>query len=363
MGASVSEYLKFSDTLPTSIPLTYRLKNTIETWHLTNTEVRYLFRLFQELDEDGSGGIGYDEYFGFLREPRQQFIDTMFQLVVGLNTTLDFEAWLRTILQFCLATREEIVERVFCLFDTNKNGFIELHELHHLLVSLHSTNSIFSREIVAALTERNLSQGGTLDYDDFVQADSQYPMLLWPVFRFQHRMRKRTLGIAFFKSIEARLEEEYQVAQQRPLLQQQEHHSRIFKVAKDVWRIWVMGLFCCCIRPGPREPTPTIEVTARRKYMRKVLQLNARRTEKARHVHNQELDNEHRVRRHHVKTDFDLEDFLTKLKETPLRENDLIRRPFRLTVIGEDGREVELDEERPSPVLSEVEEDEYPDAP
>lgn len=308
--------------------LTAELREVIKKWNLTTQDVRYLHQRFCELDADGSGAVDVDEFFALINEQRTLFLDTMFSLMVGGRKELDFAMWVHVVFTFCLSTREEMVERVFMVFDKNRDGFIDIGELHNFLVSLHSDNPIFPQEIVTSLTEMCLSQDGRIDFDDLQQADSQHPMLLWPVFRINHRMRKRTLGYSFFQRIDSRLSETWNL---------NDHHEHL----RRKWRHRIDGIkmLCCgwrwCRREQELRPTPLVEIEARKRAIRTLRQAQVRRM-----VNPTGAGFRYKplpVGPHHVPTDDLIERNVYQSHIRPIRDSELRQEPPTVQALDEAG--------------------------
>jgi len=246
--------------------LTPQLSKIILRWKLTDDELQTLFDKFCLIDTDHSGTIEIDEFFSFVHEPRSQFLQAMFDMIVREHTTdrhndrPDFAAWITALLGCCLSTRTEMIEQVFHMSDANKNGYLELAELQSFLMSIHGENAIFPREIVVALTQQALGKDGHLDFDDFTAAEKAYPMLLWPVFRIQHRMRKKTLGEAFYNRIDHRIAETFFDSTHS------RHLRKRWKRRTDCIRMLLFGWSCCPYVDSSRQPTAIIELAARKKY-------------------------------------------------------------------------------------------------
>lgn len=375
-------------------PLTVELMALMSHWSLAHKDVRYLYAKFRQLDADGSGSIDTDEFFHFLRERRTVFLETMFRMMVPAGTEeLDFVTWAHVVFSFCLATRDEMVERVFLMFDKDRDGFIGLSELHAFLVGLHSENPIFPQEIVTSMTETVLRQDGKMDFDDLLKADSEHPMLLWPVFRINNRMRKQTLGTKFFRLIDDRLANTGYAGDAK-------RHSK--------WRqrYEILALYCCgwgpCARRRARRlrrrrrrerrrkagreddgsssgssdaadaegssdlsddgaPTPLLEVAARKRAVRRLRQEQVRREVRPRNS----------VRRfkplpdgpHHNRSDAQIERDVYQAHLKPIRDNELRQRPPTIRAINDSGHAYELETSgsETDELVDYGRDDEYPD--
>jgi Ca2+-binding EF-hand superfamily protein len=187
--------------------MTPHLLQMINQWKLTSKELSTLYRRFCALDTNHNDTLEFDEFFHFSDYTRIQFLDPMFQLINWKRYEhMQFSEWIEAVFSFCLASKAEIEERVFYTFDTNKNGCLDLDELHVFFVSMHGANPIMSKHVVGKLTAKNLADQGRTDFDEYLRAAAMYPMLLYPVFRLQEQMQREVMTMSIFQTMNARID-------------------------------------------------------------------------------------------------------------------------------------------------------------
>jgi Ca2+-binding EF-hand superfamily protein len=53
---------------------------------------------------------------------------------------------------------------------------------------------MFPQNFKAALEQFDVNEDGLIDYQEFLEIDRRFPMVLFPAFRLQDFMQKNTLG-------------------------------------------------------------------------------------------------------------------------------------------------------------------------
>ncbi len=221
--------------------MTPHLLQIINQWKLTSSELSTLYRKFCSFDTNHNGTLEFDEFFQFSDYTRIQFLDPMFQLINWKRYEhMQFSEWLQAVFSFCLASKAEIRERVYETFDTNKNGCLDLDELHVFFVSMHGDNPIMSKHVVGKLTAKNLADQGRTDFDEFLRAANMYPMLLYPVFRLQEQMRREVMTTSIYHMLNARIDADvFDLSAQRRALRSQ------WRSLRNCFTLYACGWPCC----------------------------------------------------------------------------------------------------------------------
>jgi len=139
-----------------------------------------------------------------------QLLTIVFKLITQVpEKEFDFPSWCTAILGFCTLTHDELVRSMYFLHDVDKNGFLDISELTVLLENMHQENEIFPSQLTASIVQHYILEDGKMDFEEFKHACQTHPMILWPLFRIQHRMRRNLLGRKFWEKIDGRLEDIY----------------------------------------------------------------------------------------------------------------------------------------------------------
>ena len=81
-------------------------KEAVKALCLTQGQLKYLKKKFEEVDVDGSGTIDAMEFFGMLGEERTPLTDALFGLMdLDGNGTIEFDEFVAVLLTYCMYVR------------------------------------------------------------------------------------------------------------------------------------------------------------------------------------------------------------------------------------------------------------------
>lgn len=186
----------------------------------------------RSIDYDRDGKISIEEFTMFLREPlsmallvRQIFCLSSGKLTVDskyLNSNtapiMDMGSTLKATAVFCMLSSSDLIKFVFAWYDDAGYGVMENEDFKQLLASFHPRHS--DEHVARALKELDLPEGGTLSFETFEKLAKKLPHLLYPAFRVQDKMKKKFIGVRFWK----RKLELYEEAKE--LIKQEEEKAR-----------------------------------------------------------------------------------------------------------------------------------------
>eukprot|EP00471_Norrisiella_sphaerica_P008426 CAMPEP_0184500712 /NCGR_PEP_ID=MMETSP0113_2-20130426/45579_1 /TAXON_ID=91329 /ORGANISM="Norrisiella sphaerica, Strain BC52" /LENGTH=387 /DNA_ID=CAMNT_0026889203 /DNA_START=133 /DNA_END=1296 /DNA_ORIENTATION=+ len=186
------------------------IRDVQQRFKLTAHEMQVLQSKFNAIDRDKSGFVDFQAFFDFIQEPSKELLGMVFKLLTNLpEAEFDFPSWCTGVIGFCMLTPDEMIRVVYTLHDVDKNGFLDISEVTILLENMHRENAIYPSMLTTSIVQNYILGDGKLDFEEFQHACKTHPMLLWPIFRTQYRMRKNLLGQKFFDSIDRRLPETY----------------------------------------------------------------------------------------------------------------------------------------------------------
>ena len=112
------------------------------------------------------------------------FIDCMFALcdLEANLKNITFEDWFYFTCIIAVLTEEEVLKLLFFWYDTDKNGFIERHELFSLTEQLHGR---VAGDLKSALDVVKVDEDGRITFQYLKIANDEFPHLLFPIFRVQ----------------------------------------------------------------------------------------------------------------------------------------------------------------------------------
>jgi hypothetical protein len=165
---------------------------------------------------------------------------------------------------FAMATREELLERAFGVYDVDRSGELKLNELHDFIIALHSQNQLFTRDIVDSISELLLTRKrGAIQFDDFVLINDRFPLLLYPIFELQVKMRKLVFG-PLFDRIDVRVSD-------------LDIHSQHWENLQDRWskrkdsiKLYLFGCPCICCRLDEEDYEKRKKDAKRQRFERRI---------------------------------------------------------------------------------------------
>jgi len=162
----------------------------LQQWHLQK-----LRRRFDVIDLDGSGSIDRDEFMNAVGEKVSPFTDKLFDLIDTDNSgTIDFDEYIRVMATYCMFTKDEIMKFSFQCFDTDESGSINEEEFTNLMKQISNGTPLFPANFALALQSFDVNEDGFIDYKEFVAICEKFPMIMYPAFRLQDNLQKKSLG-------------------------------------------------------------------------------------------------------------------------------------------------------------------------
>ncbi len=170
-------------------------KDAVAALGLTQKHLKRLKLQFEEIDLDGSGSIDSEEFFEILEENRSPFTDALFALIdLDGSGTIEFEEYVMVCVTYCMYTRKDILKFVFDVFDKDGSGTIDEKEFIQLCNTVNNAAPLFPGNFAEAIAQFDTNDDGLIDFNEFMELDKRYPLVLFPAFRLQDRMMKKTLG-------------------------------------------------------------------------------------------------------------------------------------------------------------------------
>ena len=92
---------------------------------------------------------------------------------------------------YCMYTRKDILKFVFDVFDKDGSGTIDEKEFIHLCNTVNNAAPLFPGNFAEAISQFDTNDDGLIDFNEFMELDKRYPLVLFPAFRLQDRMTKK----------------------------------------------------------------------------------------------------------------------------------------------------------------------------
>lgn len=182
----------------------------LKQWHL-----KKLRRQYNKIDMDGSGSIDRHEFLEAVNEDSSAFTDKLFDLIDQDGSgSIEFEEYVITMATYCVFTKDEIMTFVFDCFDADSSGAIDEKEFMTMIKAVNNAAPSFPKNFTNALELFDTNGDGQIDYQEFLEIERRFPILLFPAFRLQDTMQKGSLGEKAWVKImqdynNARIREEY----------------------------------------------------------------------------------------------------------------------------------------------------------
>ena len=175
-----------------------KLIRTKEMAGLKKADIQKMHNIFAQCDADGSDSISIDEFHAWLNEPKTLFTTRIFELFDcdDSDSMLSFAEFATAITSYCMFGEEEILKFCFVMFDTDRSGYIEGHELDNLITLLHDTDNI-EGNVKTAMGMIDTDGDGRLNFEEFAGMNDRFPQLLFPAFRIQANMQRMSFGDEF----------------------------------------------------------------------------------------------------------------------------------------------------------------------
>ncbi|CAM9653337.1 unnamed protein product [Chrysoparadoxa australica] len=184
---------------PIPPPVGDRIKKCEKMFLLTKEDIEKFWKIFKRFDPKHEGVLHTDVFFNrVVYEERSPIGMAMFQLIdVDDEEKLEFGEFVQAVCTFCCLSSTEMLKFAFMVYDKDKSGVLEMEELQHFIKQLHSSN--VSNNIQDALGSLSLDEYGRLTFDGFKLMNSNFPQVLYPVFRLQQSTQRYIMGSRWWK--------------------------------------------------------------------------------------------------------------------------------------------------------------------
>jgi serine/threonine-protein phosphatase 2B regulatory subunit len=163
--------------------------------------IKQIYQKFLEVDTDGSGLIGYDEFQAILGQPDSPMLKQMFNMFdTDGSGELELKEFIVGLSMYTSSSPTDKLKFAFTMYDEDQSGFIERNELLNLIKSTlpELKGDHLERRADAVYSTLGLRNNAKLSFDHFVQYSQTNSELLLPAYNITRSMDKRlsSMGIA-----------------------------------------------------------------------------------------------------------------------------------------------------------------------
>jgi serine/threonine-protein phosphatase 2B regulatory subunit len=160
---------------------------------LLRSDVDRMYAGFCRLDADSSGLISVHEFVVMNQVQSASFGEMAFR-VLDTNSSgkIDFLEYMIAIWNFCSLSKESLSLFSFQIFDTDKSGILTSAEFRHMIDIIWGFNTSDHLEQAMKLLDKN--KDGEVTLKEFLETIRRTPVLLFPTFELQEKIRKSVLN-------------------------------------------------------------------------------------------------------------------------------------------------------------------------
>ena len=173
-----------------------RMMKVLKTLKLTKEDLVHFWELFKKYDLNDNDLLDFNEFLPLVDKDstiHRNYTENLFKLVEVENSTeLSFSEFIHAVTTYCLFGPEDILKFCFYVFDKNRDGCIDHEELHALAKMLYSDAK--NGNVEQVLKTFNKCKEGFITFTQFREINKTHPLLLYPAFRLQLKLRETVCG-------------------------------------------------------------------------------------------------------------------------------------------------------------------------
>ncbi|OQR97940.1 hypothetical protein ACHHYP_09457 [Achlya hypogyna] len=174
---------------------------------MTVRDVQKLLAIFDDIDVNYSGRINLVEFYHLLNSPENQYTRGILRLAPQRQEPkkLTIDDFVEILVKFACMSRADVVHFCFETFDEDESGALDNLEFLNMCSSIQvKHDTFFGGNFRRAMAFFDKNHDGLLDLREFQGIRAQYELIFYPLFRFQNKVRSRTLGRFKWHQIELR---------------------------------------------------------------------------------------------------------------------------------------------------------------
>lgn len=164
------------------------------------SQIKKVYKRFQDIDTDGSGAIEYPEFIAALDMDDGPTAQKMFKVFdMDGSGQIELKEFIVVLSRYTSAAQSEKMKFAFMMFDEDGSGFIEREELVAMLSSTFVVEGFSLEELEdrADMVFNFLGKGknDAISYEDFLRLSQSKNGLIFPVEEERHHLSGKDLSI------------------------------------------------------------------------------------------------------------------------------------------------------------------------
>jgi Ca2+-binding EF-hand superfamily protein len=176
------------------------LEAVIDFLFLKDDEVSLFFKLFQKIDVRKEGSVFVDDICDYFEEDTPVWVKALFKLVeADPEGALSFSEFTHAMGMFCCFGENEMQHFAFSLCDADRTGHIDSSEFRSMIRQLGDNNPVVRpAQMERAFRQFDTEGQGRMDVQQFKKMIKFYPVLVYPTFKLQTKIKNEALGAAYW---------------------------------------------------------------------------------------------------------------------------------------------------------------------
>uniref|UniRef100_A0A7S2LSI3 EF-hand domain-containing protein n=1 Tax=Zooxanthella nutricula TaxID=1333877 RepID=A0A7S2LSI3_9DINO len=150
------------------------------------SQIKKVYKRFQDIDVDGSGAIDYDEFIQALEMEDSTIARQMFRVFdMDGSGSIELKEFIVVLSRYTAAAQSEKLKFAFMMFDEDGSGFIERDELLDMLNSTFIVEGLSAEELEekadSVFDYLGLPRDGAISYEDFLKLSKAPQGFIYPI--------------------------------------------------------------------------------------------------------------------------------------------------------------------------------------
>lgn len=186
-----------------------KISKIMDFYQLTSHEIYDIFGVFRKMDSMGTGYINLDNIYSLIGEEVgiiSPYLERFFSLIKKQHVDkANFLEFLPVLATFCLYTRQQLISFVFCMLDTDHNGFISKKDMLTFVCDERFGLPIFSQNFLLSIDALELERPDRISFEQFLSLEQDILFLIYPLNRLQKGLQKVFGGRRLWEVIYTRI--------------------------------------------------------------------------------------------------------------------------------------------------------------